>query len=75
MEGPSAAILCRWPWLMVLLRRCKRAGADVGVWMWVWVWMWMSASATRKRGSRPVARGSVCQIQVVSNHRSGVSRS
>jgi hypothetical protein len=71
MEGPSAAILCRWPWLMVLLRRCKRADADVGV----GVDVWMSASATRKRGSRPVARGSVCQIQVVSNHRSGVSRS
>lgn len=61
IEGPSAATAVV----------CKRADVHVGL------CHHNERQACLNRqgggGARPVARGSVCQIQVVSNHRSGVA--
>lgn len=65
IEGPSAALF------LPMARRCKRVDVDVGLCHQKERQACLFGSGTRR--GRPVARGSVCQMQVVSNHRSGVA--
>lgn len=65
IEGPSATLFCP------MVRRCKRVDVDVGLCHQKERQACLFGSGTRK--GWPVARGSVCQMQVVSNHRSGVA--